>query len=178
MGIPFTAKAEAIVLPTADLERAYSYWSSLRGGGGLPRRQDLNPASIVTLLPKLNLVDVVEDAGARRYRHRLVGTGVVNLFRGDSTGRWFDEVYDRTELERDLPAYERAAETGTPNLESVTVEIADTKRAALLSYLRLILPMTSGGKHADLLLVVFEQVGADPRYPGIAPLYRAAAAGR
>ena len=41
----------------------------------------------------------------------------------NSTGRWFDEVYDRTELERDLPAY--CGDVAEPVAELLAQPLAD-----------------------------------------------------
>ncbi|MGF1623332.1 MAG: PAS domain-containing protein [Alphaproteobacteria bacterium] len=163
-------------LPTDHLRRAYDYWEALRPGAGLPRREDFDPGAILPLLPNVNLVDVRWHGGVRRYRHRLVGTGVADYFRTDSTGRWFDEVYTPAHLQRQLPAYERAACDAAPNVDIVVVPLTTCANGPDLMYWRLILPMTRTGGHADMLFLLFDPVLTDPKHPGRLPLYLDAAA--
>ena len=62
-----------------------AYWRSLHQRGRLPSRADIDPAQIRTLLPCLALLDAQTPDGAPRYR--LAGTGVVELFGQEPTGR-------------------------------------------------------------------------------------------
>ncbi len=67
-----------------------AYWRSLHRRGKLPSRADIDPAQIRTLLPCLALLDAQAPdgqapTGAPRYR--LAGTGVVELFGQEPTGR-------------------------------------------------------------------------------------------
>ena len=151
-------------LPTERLRRGHDYWRSLRCGNGLPHRKDLNPSEILDLLPWINLVDVVWQDEARRYRHRLLGTEVVRYFRADVTGKWFDEVYTPARLKQQLPAYDRAAIDAAPNIDSISIPLSRAERRSDLVYWRLILPMTMDGERSDLLLLLFDAVSNDPSY--------------
>ncbi len=62
-----------------------AYWRSLHRRGQLPTRADIDPAQIRTLLPCLALLDAQTPDGTPRYR--LAGTGVVELFGQEPTGR-------------------------------------------------------------------------------------------
>lgn len=161
-------------LATGDLNRIFEYWESLRLQGGLPRYGDLDPGAIVKLLPKVNLVDVIWDGDRRRYRHRLVGTGVVEFFRVEPTGQWFDQIYTAEHLEQQLPAYERAACEGQPTINTVHVPLQTNilEKGPDLNYWRLILPLTRDGTRVDMLLLLFEPVSTDPSYPQRFPIYR------
>lgn len=158
-------------LPSDDLRHAYEHWHSLQGEHGLARHRNLDPVALVKLLPMINLVDVVWNGNSRRFRHRLVGTGLVGYFRVDSTGRWFDEIYRPDHLRRQLPAYERAVCDQTPSLDLVTVAMEEQTLATDLAYWRLILPMTRAGDGVDLLFLIFEPVSTNPKCPTPLPLY-------
>lgn len=161
-------------LATDDLNNAFNYWAGLCPAEGLPCYRDLDPGAIVRLLPKVNLVDVVWTGEERRYRHRLVGTGVVEFFRADSTGQWFDEVYTAEHLERQLPDYERAVCERQPTINTVHVPLQTNilENKPELGYWRLILPLTRDGARVDVLFLLFEPVNTYPGYPQRFPLYR------
>lgn len=50
---------------------ALADWHRRRGDRKMPRRADIDPTEITTVLPHLRLIDVLE--GGARYRYRLVG---------------------------------------------------------------------------------------------------------
>jgi hypothetical protein len=158
-------------LPTERLRRGHDFWRSLRRENGLPHRKDMNPSEIPELLPWINLVDVVWQGDSRRYRHRLLGTELVNYFRADVTGMWFDEVYTPVHLKQQLPAYDRAAIDAVPNIDSVSIAVNRDEHHHDLVYWRLILPMTMDDKRADLLFLLFDVVTDDPLYQDRLPLH-------
>ncbi len=72
----------------ARVDQVYRYWLERRGARAAPRRSDINPLDIPRLLPILNLVDVLGDAA--EFRHRLVGTQLVDRHGRDPTGKYVD----------------------------------------------------------------------------------------
>ncbi len=70
------------------LERLYRYWWSKRAGRLAPHRVDLNPAEIPELLPIVHLIDV--GWNPLSFRHRLVGTELVERLERDVTGKAVD----------------------------------------------------------------------------------------
>lgn len=69
----------------ADLQQVlYKYWRSKCGENHLPSRTDLKPEEVVPLLPNIGLIDVF---GYQKFRYRLVGTAMVELFKQDFTGQ-------------------------------------------------------------------------------------------
>ena len=68
-----------------------AYWDGKRIGKAMPSRRDLDPIEIPpVLLPHLKLLDVEPEG--RRFRYRLVGTGVAADYGRDTTGRYIDEL--------------------------------------------------------------------------------------
>lgn len=67
------------------LARLYRYWWQKRGTAVAPHRRDLNPAEIPDLLPIIHLIDVRWDP--LTFRHRLVGTEIVEWLERDVTGK-------------------------------------------------------------------------------------------
>ncbi len=130
--------------------KLHDSWQDLRRDSDLPRRADFDPVAVPDLLPDLFLIDIERtDAGARRYRYRLVGTGNVDRFGRDNTGLWLDEAVEEPHLSSFLGIYERVAESAVPICEVLTAE--HTQRRYLV-YQRLLLPLASDGKTPDVLL--------------------------
>jgi hypothetical protein len=87
--------------PTADftldfrseaLRQLYRYWLSKLDDRPLPSRADIDPTEIPHLLRYIVLIDVEHEP--LRLRFRLVGTHITDAVGRDSTGRFFDEVYE------------------------------------------------------------------------------------
>ena len=73
------------------LAQALAYWRAKRGARAMPARRDIDPTEIGSLLPHLQLIDVVD--GGVRYRYRLAGTSLVTAFGREYTGRYLDELF-------------------------------------------------------------------------------------
>ena len=140
-------------LERMELQTGYRYWCGLDRRYGVPSLHDLDPLDIVKILPLVNLVDVAtQPDGNYRFRHRLVGTGLVDRFRGEHTGQWFDDLYTSDHLARQLPYYRAAIEDRTPTVGDVSLDVEGTWT---LSYRRLILPMTEGDGAVTCLMLIF-----------------------
>jgi hypothetical protein len=69
----------------------HRYWNDIRGDRPMPRRADIHPEDIRTLLPNVVLIDVQPDP--LRLRYRLIGTEITRTMQRDSTGKYYDEIY-------------------------------------------------------------------------------------
>lgn len=78
-----------IILP--EQQRFYDYWRSKCRGGVFPSRHDILPEDIVGQLTMTSLIDV-EEAGNRRFKYRLAGTGFWNLYEDEIQGQYIDEL--------------------------------------------------------------------------------------
>jgi hypothetical protein len=90
----------------------YRYWEAQCASRAVPRRADIDPADIPTLLPNLQLIDVLD--GGRRFRFRLVGTAIVTAFGAELTGRYFDEVMTAQRLAIAIGHYRLVCESMRP----------------------------------------------------------------
>jgi hypothetical protein len=68
------------------LERLYGYWREKRGERPAPSRVDLVLSEIKPFLSIVNLIDVRKEPLG--FRHRLVGTEIVERLGRDATGCW------------------------------------------------------------------------------------------
>jgi hypothetical protein len=74
------------------LGEIYRYWLSKRRDGALPRRADIKPGELGAPIRHLNLIDVIREPGqALKFRHRLMGTGIIEWLGMDFTGKMVDE---------------------------------------------------------------------------------------
>lgn len=76
---------------SARVRRLHEYWKAKSSrDGGLPLRQDIEPADLRDLLPFIMLVDVEQDPP--RFRYRLVGTRIVEFNHLEFTGRYLGTI--------------------------------------------------------------------------------------
>jgi hypothetical protein len=68
----------------------FAYWQAKLRDNLPPRRTDIDPAAIKSILPFILLGDIEPDPF--RVRFRLVGTAVVDFSRHDFSGRYLDEL--------------------------------------------------------------------------------------
>jgi hypothetical protein len=127
-------------------EELFSYWASLREGGRLPARRQLDPRAFKRHLPTVSLTDVAENRG---FRLRLAGTGLYPVYGREITGKALEEVYSP-----DAAAYwrrelEKVVDERRP---SVGVHSLSWRGAKHMSLLWIRLPLASDGKRVDMIL--------------------------
>jgi hypothetical protein len=143
-------------------EEVFAYWASLRAGGRLPGRRDIDPARFKRHLPTVSLIDVQRET--LDFRMRLAGTGLYGVFGGEITGRALAEVYTQSALDywrRELiqVVQERRPAVGAHNLA--------WRGASHLSILWLRLPLSSDGENVDMILGFDAVVGMSQAASGI-----------
>jgi len=138
----------------AGLLPLYRYWDAKRGSRKMPRRSDIDPAELVRFLPRVMIVDVVDDE--RRYVYRLVGTREVEARGRDPTGRPVGEAFIGSSREKVLANYDRVFMTGRPYVDIGTVITIEDK---LDDSQVIFLPMSEDDQKVSQILVytVFEQ---------------------
>jgi hypothetical protein len=77
-----------LVLP--EQRQLYDYWLGKSGGRRMPERSDVKPFDIPRLLPNISLIEVGSTSG--RYRVRLAGTRLRDIFDREITGLCFGEI--------------------------------------------------------------------------------------
>jgi hypothetical protein len=78
-------------LQDARLRALLTYWTGKRAGRAMPTRADVSPGDIVSHLPTVFLIDVVQPAvQPAHFQVRLMGTALNDLFAADYTGQTLD----------------------------------------------------------------------------------------
>ncbi|MEK9971531.1 MAG: PAS domain-containing protein [Ferrovibrio sp.] len=108
-------------LISAALVRLLEYWTARQGPDGEPPpRAALDPLALPpAVLPQLILMELVPGAPGGdpyRFHYRLVGTGIVELFGFDPTGRYLDEIGDTPEIRVNINRLNYVAEARQPHL--------------------------------------------------------------
>ena len=79
----------------------------------MPDRKDISPADIPRLLPWISLIEV--EKSPRRYRVRLAGTRLREVYDRETTGLYLDEFDLGDKRDYWQTAYERLTEDGKPS---------------------------------------------------------------
>jgi hypothetical protein len=127
-----------------------AYWWAIKPADGLPGRRHVDPLDLPRALPWLFLIDVVPQSdGGRRYRFRLIGTGLVEKFQRDSTGRFVDELYGGDDLDRMNAGFGEAIHARRPLTAERQMPVAGRE---FLRFRRLLCPLANDGQSVDMLM--------------------------
>jgi hypothetical protein len=129
------------------LRQALAHWHKMRGARAMPARRDFDPAEVPALLPHVQLIDRV----AGRYRYRLVGTELVQVFGRDYTGQFPDEMFSDNRGPFICQVFDRVREARQPMfLRSRYITAKNVEFAAN----RLYLPLSGDGHEVNMILGV------------------------
>ena len=101
------------IIADPDLAALYAYWSRQCNGRPMPRRADISPRGMVSLLPQIFIADICQPL---RFRFRLVGSTICDRWHNDLTGQWLDMLKFDGELETVLEQFASVARTGLPRV--------------------------------------------------------------
>lgn len=150
--------------------RFAAYWRDLAPGPDrLPARAQVDPAAIVDLLPGVWLLETMAADGRTRtpegprFRCRLYGSGLVDAFGRDLTGRLLDEVdpgFETSDAARDFRAVveERTARWWRGPVAMQTPRQADGVEVVMA-------PLAADGVHVDMILCFAQPLFGDPPRP-------------
>ena len=81
------------------LRELLSLWQGEAAAGGIPQRQALTARRLQPFMRDISLQERIGDGPKRRYRVRLMGSGIVQYY-GELTGKFLDEVVPEKFLPR------------------------------------------------------------------------------
>ena len=138
-----------LTIESERLVEVADYWRKLRGDRKMPARQDVDPLRMPRhLLPHLELIDVVRQPDTR-LRWRLIGTHVTTAVSRDSTGKYFDELYQGTDFAAVSEPFEWVAANAKPLRWFGTSGFVGKEWQA---YEGVYLPLSDDDKTVDMIL--------------------------
>ncbi|KAB2939524.1 MAG: PAS domain-containing protein [Hyphomicrobium sp.] len=123
-----------------------AYWNKVRGNRTTPRRFEIEPARIASILPSTFILERID---AEAYRFRLAGTNVCDIFGTELRGTNFLDGWsamDRLALIRHLAALAKQGAVERIHMEAAPVARASTPFEVLL------LPLRHTGDDIDRVL--------------------------
>lgn len=115
----------------------------------MPARRDLDPLEMVPWLPRTMLVDV--SSAPFDLRFRLVGTGLVNSYGREITGRRLRDLDLGGREEKIFREYAECVETRAP---SYCIDEFDLASGRHLYFERLLMPLSDDGIAINMLFGV------------------------
>ena len=141
----------------------YAYWQSLaQHRGGVPLRDDIDPAAVTKLLPHLFIVEKIKDTG--RFFFRLSGTGIREIMGAENTNHFLDELLHGEDLATVSAMFDQVLD------EAVCIRSIEGLTYSDRSYLRVEivrLPLCKNSGERRLVLGCLSRIEDDSR-PGAA----------
>ena len=134
-----------LVIP--EQQHLYDYWREQARGKTMPSRDEIHPGGFVRLLPTVSLIDVEREP--KRYRVRLAGTGLREVYQREMTGIYLDEAHWGKNRDYWLAACYRIVNRKRP-AQGIVRTPARGKEHLVQFWLRL--PLSSDGRQVDMIL--------------------------
>lgn len=99
-----------LVIP--EQRQLYDYWAQRCGELAMPGRSAISPVDFPRLLPHVSLISIV--TGPRRFRYRLAGTGLREIYDREVTGLFLDDIDWEGNADYWRAAHDKVADTGRP----------------------------------------------------------------
>ncbi len=144
-------------------ETLFAYWDKVRGNRGTPRRFEIDPGKIASILPS---TFILERFDSETFRFRLAGTLVCDMFGAELRGTNFLSGWsqqDRISLVRHLGALSKQGAVEIIHMEAAPVARPSTPFEMVL------LPLRHTGENIDRVLGAFAALDA-PQWLGVLPL--------
>ena len=140
------------------VHRLLSYWNRIRGDRPMPRRQDIDPTLIWTLLKNIMVTEWHSDPD--RLFYRISGTEVVAALGIELGGKWVSEVYpDKEDVDRTLKLYRRVADARVPVLGRTD---GTHMRLGASTYEWVICPLSEDGERVTHFIGLEDYVARQP----------------
>jgi len=113
---------------SARVRDLYDYWTRLRGDRLMPRRQDIDPVEIWSLLPYIHLSEwQARPDGSMGVLFRIAGTEIVATAGHEYRARWLNDILgENSDLEQIMSLYYRVVASRVPifgRTDSTTVRL-------------------------------------------------------
>ena len=143
-GSEFAFRAQLVIPEQLQL---YDYWRSKSQERAMPSRSDIRPGDIPRLLPQLSLIDVEREP--KRYRIRLAGTRLYDIYEREITGAYVDQLDWGDKAGYWAAAYRRVSESARP-AQGIVRSPFMSKDHLVQFWLRL--PLSDNGRDVTMIL--------------------------
>ncbi len=147
MGAAISELAFRTQLVVPEQRELYDYWLEKAGVRAMPSRQDINPVDFPRLLPQISLIDV--DQAAKRFRVRLAGTRLREIYDREITGCYLDTLDWGAMADYWVSAYDRVVEASKP-AQGMVRGPRESKDHLVQFWLRL--PLADDGEKVNMIL--------------------------
>lgn len=130
----------------------FGYWRSKFRGNLLPSRKDIDPLEIPKALGHIVLIEVLDGVPVPRFRYRLWGTRVTELYGKDYTNCFLEDVVAKVSKDQVQSALEGIVKNKLPHFWQTPVPV---EGRAFESKRRVMLPLSSDGIKVDMLMGVY-----------------------
>jgi len=137
----------------------YAHWQALsRRRGGIPFREDLDPADIPALLPHLFIVEKIRETG--RFFFRLSGTRIREIMGAENTRHFLDELLHGDDLATVSAMFDQVLEQGVclRSIEGLTYSDRSYLRVEIVR-----LPLRKSNGDCRLILGCLSRIEDDNR---------------
>ena len=124
------------------------YWHTKRSSKIMPARSDINPLDMGRYLSKIMLIDVLPEYP--HFRYRVFGTRIAEWVKFDATGKTVESINPRRYRKMLFATYMECVGARQPIVHRIKWDNDDFPHR----YKRVILPLSSDGKHVDMLLIM------------------------
>ena len=127
---------------SARVRTFYEYWERLRGDRAMPKRQDVDPVEIWSLLPYVHLSEWHTDPDGIFFR--IAGTEIVATAGHEYRCRWLsDFLHEKTDLDQIMALFYRVVATRVPIFGRTD---GSTRRLGVEFFEWVICPLSEDGK--------------------------------
>ncbi|HJT12475.1 MAG TPA: hypothetical protein VJ790_07650 [Dongiaceae bacterium] len=145
--------------PMPEVRALSAHLACIKGDRPFPRRADIRPEELPpSVFPRLFLVSIEKaPVGAgdvrRRYFYRIIGDRITHATGANWTGRYLDEVVERSLGETIAPYYDEAIAARRPIVQNYLFKSLRYKEPN--PSLRYLFPLSDDGERIDGLLGLF-----------------------
>ena len=130
----------------------FDYWRGKFVGTVPPSKAVIDPIEIPSaVLPWVILYTVHWVSDRPRFQFRLVGTGAVQRYNRDSTGKYFEDVYDSSILAKQIAAFSEVARQCRPAYARLQLPVPGRD---FVPYERLLLPLAGAEEKVEAIIAV------------------------
>lgn len=138
----------------------FDYWLERCRSRPMPERRDISPAHFPRLLPSVSLIGIEAEG---RYRVRLAGTALRDIYDREITGLYIDDLECGRARDYWAASYARVAETGRPAQGVIRCPRA-TKEHLVQFWLKL--PLAGDGEDRPSMILCLDTCVPATSLPG------------